>query len=94
LPLGLTAESTYVESSFQLSPGQQLTLVTDGVAEARDETGTMLGFERQAALSTQSAETIARAAQIFGQDDDITVLTVSYAGVPASAPGLGVAQVQ
>jgi hypothetical protein len=45
----------------------------------------MLGFERSAALSNQSAEAIACAAQAFGQEDEITVLTMSYAGVPASA---------
>jgi hypothetical protein len=33
---------------------------------------------------TQPAEAIACAAQAFGQDDDITVLTFSRAGVPAS----------
>jgi sigma-B regulation protein RsbU (phosphoserine phosphatase) len=54
------------------------------VVEARDKKGALLGFERSAALSIQPAEAIAGAAQAFGQDDDITVLTVSYAGVPAS----------
>lgn len=85
LPLGLASDTTYAECSLQLMPGQQLTLLTDGVVEARDKTGSLLSFERSAALSIQSAEAIARAAQAFGQDDDITVLTLSYAGVPASA---------
>jgi hypothetical protein len=77
LPLGITAESTYAESTFQLPPGQQLTLVTDGVVEARDKTGELLGFERAADLSLHSAESIALAAQAFGQSDDITALTVA-----------------
>jgi sigma-B regulation protein RsbU (phosphoserine phosphatase) len=85
LPLGLAADTTYVERSFHLAPGHQLTLLTDGVVESRDQDGVLLGFERSAALSIQPAEAIARAAQEFGQDDDITVLTLSYAGVPASA---------
>jgi hypothetical protein len=85
LPLGLAAESAYSESSFQLAPGEQLTLLTDGVVEARDKTGGLFGFERSAAISTQSAEVIASAAQAFGQDDDITALTLSYVGVPPSA---------
>jgi hypothetical protein len=38
-----------------------------------------LGFDRAAALSMQPAEVIAQAAQTFGQDDDITVLTVTLA---------------
>jgi sigma-B regulation protein RsbU (phosphoserine phosphatase) len=44
----------------------------------------LFGFERSAALSIQSADAIASAAQAFGQDDDITVLTVSYAGIPST----------
>jgi sigma-B regulation protein RsbU (phosphoserine phosphatase) len=85
LPLGLSAETTYAESTFQISPGQQLTLLTDGVVEARDKSGALYGFERAAALSIQTPEAIAGAAQAFGQDDDITVLTLSYAGIPVSA---------
>jgi sigma-B regulation protein RsbU (phosphoserine phosphatase) len=85
MPLGLAASSTFAESCFQLARDQQVTLLTDGVVEARDQAGALLGFERSAALSTQPAEAIASAAQAFGQDDDITVLTLSYAGVPASA---------
>jgi hypothetical protein len=77
LPLGLSAETTYAESIFQLAPEQQLTLLTDGVVEARDKTGALYGFEATAALSTQTAEAIADAAQAFGQDDDITVLTLN-----------------
>jgi serine phosphatase RsbU (regulator of sigma subunit) len=85
LPLGLSAETTYTESTFQLSPNQQLTLLTDGVVEARDKTGALYGFERAAALSIQPPEAIARAAQAFGQDDDITVLSLSFAGAQAPA---------
>ena len=85
LPLGLAVDTTYAERSFHLTPGHQLTLLTDGVVESRDQAGALLGFERAAALSIQPAEAIACAAQEFGQDDDITVLTLSYAGVPASA---------
>jgi serine phosphatase RsbU (regulator of sigma subunit) len=77
LPLGLAAESTYPESTFQLAPGAQLTLLTDGVVEARNKDGALFGFDRTQAISTQSAEKVAQAAQAFGQDDDITVLTLS-----------------
>jgi serine phosphatase RsbU (regulator of sigma subunit) len=76
LPLGLSAETTYAESVFELAPGQQLTLLTDGVIEARDKAGVLYGFERAAVLSIQPAEAIATAAQAFGQDDDITALTL------------------
>jgi hypothetical protein len=77
LPLGLAADSIYVESSFQLAEGQQLTLFTDGVVEARDKAGRLFGFDRAAAISGQSADQIAKAAELFGQDDDITALTLA-----------------
>jgi hypothetical protein len=88
LPLGLTAETTYSESIFQLAPGEQLTLLTDGVVEAREGSGALFGFERTTALSLLPAEAIATAAQQFGQDDDITVLTLTRLGVghPSSLP--------
>lgn len=77
LPLGLAVDTTYSEAVFQLSANQQLTLLTDGVVEARDKAGVLYGFERAAALSIQPAEAIATAAQAFGQDDDITALTLA-----------------
>ena len=77
LPLGISADTIYAEATFKLSSGQQLTLLTDGVIEARDEAGALFGFEPAAALSTRPAEAIALAAQAFGQEDDITVLTVA-----------------
>jgi hypothetical protein len=80
LPLSLTPLAAYAESTLTLAPGDQLTLLTDGVLEARNQAGELLGFDRTAQLSTQSAEAIAQAAQAFGQDDDITVLTLTFAG--------------
>jgi hypothetical protein len=77
LPIGLSAQSTYAESTFQLPPNALLTLLTDGVVEARNTQGELFGFERTQAISTQTAEEIARAAQHFGQEDDITVLTLT-----------------
>jgi len=77
LPLGLSADSKYVESVFRLAEDQQLTLVSDGVVEARGGTGELFGFERTAAIASQTAESIAAAAQQFGQADDITVLTLT-----------------
>jgi hypothetical protein len=77
LPIGISADACYPESMFQFAPGEQLTLLTDGVVEARDKAGMLFGFERTCTLSMQSAEAIARAAQDFGQDDDITVLTLT-----------------
>jgi serine phosphatase RsbU (regulator of sigma subunit) len=76
LPLGLSPHEQYAESVFSLAADEQLTLMTDGVVEARATDGELLGFDRVKAMATQSADSIAQAAQDFGQDDDITVMTL------------------
>jgi hypothetical protein len=42
-------------------------------------TGELFGFDRTRELSTRSAEQITRTAQAYGQQDDITVLAVTFA---------------
>jgi len=83
LPLGLAADTEYMESTFTLAKSARLTLLTDGVVEARNHGGELFGFKRAAAISTESADQIAHAAEEFGQEDDITVLTLSLAGAEA-----------
>jgi serine phosphatase RsbU (regulator of sigma subunit) len=78
-PLGLVSGEEYPETHFRMNPGDRLTLLSDGVVEAQNATGELFGFERTAAISSQTAEEIARAAQHFGQEDDITVLTLTMA---------------
>jgi serine phosphatase RsbU (regulator of sigma subunit) len=78
LPLGITGEATCEETICQLSPGDRLTYVSDGVVEARSKSGELFGFERTAAAAAGgSTESIAEAAQRFGQDDDITVISIA-----------------
>jgi len=76
LPLGVLAESSYEEIRFYLHPGDRLLLLSDGVVEARRPSGELFGFDRVQNLSNQSAFYLAEAAKTFGQEDDITVLTV------------------
>jgi sigma-B regulation protein RsbU (phosphoserine phosphatase) len=78
LPLGSSRSETYTENTFQLSPGDALTFLSDGVVEAHSS-GELFGFDRTRLISGQSAEQIAEAAQSFGQEDDITVLTLTFA---------------
>ncbi len=87
LPLGIVWAPAYEETVFAMAEGEQLMLVTDGVVEARDASGELLGFERTKGLSGESAEVVARAAAGFGQDDDITVLTVLRGRREASRVG-------
>jgi hypothetical protein len=86
LPLGIAPAERYAERMFHLNPGDQLTLLSDGVVEARDAQGTLFGFARTRALSAESAASIAAAALRFGQEDDITVLTVTRTTLEARAP--------
>ena len=79
LPLGISEDASYEETTFELDDDARITLLTDGVIEARSCTGELFGFDRTAAASAQSAEHIANTAQQFGQEDDITVLTLQRA---------------
>ena len=78
LPLGLDARATYTASHFRLKPREQLTLMTDGVPEARNAQGELFGFEQTAAIAARSAEEIASTAQRFGQNDDVTVVKLTW----------------
>jgi hypothetical protein len=83
LPLGLVPSATYDEVSILLHPGDQLSLYTDGLLEARSATGELYGFDRLHTLfaSRPSAQQASDAAVAFGQDDDITVLTLTRLAV-------------
>jgi hypothetical protein len=78
LPLGIISGAVYNETTFQLAPGERITVLSDGVVEARDADGQFFGFERTAALSGDTADHIARTASKYGQEDDITVVTVAF----------------
>lgn len=94
LPLGLVAEANYAETRYTIAAGDGLTFVSDGVLEATNAKGELFGFERTQSISTESANQIAKTAELFGQEDDITVLTLKWenigpsAGTPISVPSL------
>jgi len=80
LPLGMLALAEYEAQGVHLDDGDTLVLMSDGVVEARSaKNGELYGFDRLAALLTTrpTAEEIAKAAQNFGQEDDISVLEIS-----------------
>jgi hypothetical protein len=85
LPLGVIADVVYEETRLYMHPGDRLLMMSDGVAEARKPNGEMFGFDRVRNLSNQSAFFIADAAKDFGQEDDITVLTVRRLAQAAAA---------
>jgi len=100
LPLGIAPDEHYEEGRFQLGPGDSLALYTDGLLEARNPSGELFGFARVQSLfaGRPTAVEAARAAVDFGQDDDITVLSLICSGdandagilreVPAEEPAV------
>lgn len=77
LPLGLIPDQIYASIHGKLAPSERLVLLSDGVLEARAPDGELYGFERLPDLTLQPAQQIADTAQRFGQEDDITVLTLN-----------------
>jgi sigma-B regulation protein RsbU (phosphoserine phosphatase) len=55
------------------------------VVEAQSANGELFGFDRAREMSTQTASAIVEAAKQFGQQDDITVVTIERAAAIASA---------
>lgn len=79
LPLGVIAASEYKNLNFDLSPGDRLVFLSDGVVEAANAQGELFGFERTQQVSHESARYIAQTAKHFGQTDDITVVSLYFA---------------
>ena len=79
LPLGIMPDTEYEETAIALRTGDYLMLYTDGLLEARSRDGELYGFERIKTLfaSHPDATHAMEAAVDFGQDDDITVLTLT-----------------
>jgi hypothetical protein len=78
LPLGITAAAAYCDTTLHLEAGTTLTLLTDGVVEAQNAKGDLFGFDRAAEISSEPAQKVAAAARTFGQQDDITVLSLAW----------------
>lgn len=79
LPLGIDPATVYEETTVQFHPGDRCALYTDGLLEARTPSGEIFSFERLQTLfaSGVDAAQASEAAVAFGQDDDITVVTLT-----------------
>ena len=85
LPLGVATSARYETTELHLASGSRLTFYSDGVIEAQRPDGELFGFERAREVSMNSAAEIVAAAKRFGQEDDITVVTVTRTAAVASA---------
>jgi phosphoserine phosphatase RsbU/P len=93
--LGLLPAGEVTSDTLQLRPGATLVLFTDGVSEALDQNDELFGEERLleylAASPDRSArdtalgvlDAVRRHAAGAKQSDDITIVSVRYAPVPA-----------
>jgi hypothetical protein len=83
LPLGLDLGATYQQVPIQLREGDHFSLYTDGLLEARNQSGELYGFERLEVLfgTRPSAFQASEEAVAFGQEDDVTVLTLTRLAV-------------
>jgi hypothetical protein len=79
LPLGMMPEAIFPILCFQLADADRLVLISDGIVEATDAEGRLFGFERVHELLRMaiSAAELAGAAQRFGQEDDLSVISVT-----------------
>jgi hypothetical protein len=92
LPLGIDPAAEYEDHDFTLDCGDRLMLHTDGVLEARSAKGELYGFGRLTILlaGVPDAKSIVDAALAFGQEDDITVLTIERLHVHEAAHSVAV----
>jgi hypothetical protein len=79
LPLGIIESAEFSVMHFQLNDGDRLMLMSDGIPEATNHDGQLFGFDRvhQLLRTTKSAAEVAGAAQKFGQEDDISVISIT-----------------
>jgi hypothetical protein len=78
LPAGVISDAEFSITRFKLKHGDTLMLMSDGVVEAQNQEGALLGFESVYKMlgNSTSANEIANLAQEYGQEDDILVLKV------------------
>jgi serine phosphatase RsbU (regulator of sigma subunit) len=79
LPLGMIDGAEFSVMRFRLHPDDKLVMISDGILEAADAHGKLFGFDRVAELlrTDTAVKALADAAQLFGQNDDISLVAVT-----------------
>jgi len=84
LPVGLIPGARFTATKYQLNPGDQVVVVTDGVTEAEDANGEFFGFERLEKCCPGGFEGIVNAVNEFRGNtplsDDCTMTELLYRG--------------
>ena len=78
-------EADFSVMHFQLAPNDKLVLISDGILEATDLHGQLFGFDRvqQHLHQNLTPSPLADAAQLFGQEDDISLISLTLNPLPA-----------
>lgn len=88
LPLGIELRVQYQIVRLRIEPGSRLTFYSDGIVEAQNQHGEMFGFDRAREYSTRTPEAVIAAAREFGQQDDMTVVSIERVALPVRLPQL------
>ena len=93
--VGMFEQATFDDQTIQLEPGDVLVAFSDGITEARNADGDEFGEGRllscvtscralaAAALLQRVFEAVHQFTVTGAQDDDLTVLVLTYSGTPA-----------
>ena len=79
IPLGYKGDYAFVEQGCMVGEGESLVLYTDGVTEARNKAGQMMGKKRWAEIVSGHEELIEQVKAYIGTaepTDDITLMTI------------------
>ncbi len=81
LPLGMVESAEFSTARFLLQPSDRLVITSDGLAEAMNPEGQLFGFARVQELvrAGKTSAELANAIQVFGQEDDISIITLTRA---------------
>ena len=79
MPLGLVEGAEYGQTTLKMNSGDRLVLLTDGIPEARKDDGPLFGFARVESMLRigVTAAELAESAEEHGQNDDLTVISVT-----------------
>jgi phosphoserine phosphatase RsbU/P len=82
-PLGIVQNAESTQCAVRLAYGSRLTFYSDGLPEAQNEKGELLGFERPGAVAAGRGGHCAGCHRV-GQKDDITVVVIERESAPVA----------
>jgi hypothetical protein len=91
LPLGITAGTRYETKRLHMPRGSRILFYSDGIVEAQNARRELFGFERTRKLSAEPVAKIVESARLFGQQDDMTAISITRVAEAGVSPVLEMA---